>query len=323
MKALLAVFPLDKLPDAMKAQVFARVQLEAQRAAARVDRPAEVARLRADLGRAQAQRREALDLRHEALKAQHACEREALAAAHEAQDKGVLTARLRAQPKGMVAFLVRITGIKLLIEQRHKRQDRDRATDQQKQRAALGRRHDRELVDFSRHYRALGSLDKREARSLETALRHEEFRAIAQPRAMEARLRRPADAGAGAALTPDQRARLEAIRQAGFAPEPVAKPKRARSPRLSASFEKAARRPSIREVFADAASPRRPGRPRKPEPTPTASEPSRAEEPAPSVRSTFNDAAGGRTEPERPPERPSPPPEPRRHRSNRDHDRER
>ncbi len=188
-KARLSNFPVEKLPDAVKAQDFARRKLATQRAAS--PEPADTAKTRrADLAKAQARRRATLDERRRALFEQHRKERDALVAAQEAATKGVASARLKAQPKGVLAFLARITGISLLVAQRHKKQDRVRAEEQARQTQALKRRHARETIEFQHHYRALISLDKREQRSLETNLRREQFRAIALPRAPQ--LGRPA-----------------------------------------------------------------------------------------------------------------------------------
>jgi hypothetical protein len=234
----LADFPADKLPDARKAQDFARAQLESRRG----DLPpaqSTVAQRRDDLARAQQQRRAALAQRRRTLLAEHRTEREALRDAQESEIKGILTARLRAQPRGVIAFLARITGIRLLVAQRHKRQDRATDAEHERQRAALARRHRREALNFRHNIRALDSLDKRERRSLETALRREDFRAITHPRDLAQRAA-PGRHGLQR-LTREQRARLDEMKRAGLAITTPIRP-RERSPdsRVAEPFNRAA-----------------------------------------------------------------------------------
>jgi hypothetical protein len=85
----------------------------------------------------------------------------------------VLQERAARQPRGVMAFLARITGFNALTAFRHAREDRQRTAEQRQQTAALLRRHRREMQNFRHQESALGSLDKRERRSLETALRRE------------------------------------------------------------------------------------------------------------------------------------------------------
>lgn len=201
-KARLAGYDVDKLPDATKAQDFARRKLDGQRAAS-PGRAATAKTKRAELATAQTKRRAAIDDRRRALFEKHRIERAALAAAQESATKGIHSARLRAQPRGVIAFLARITGVSFVIAQRQKRQDRARVEDHDRQTQALKRRHEREVKEFQHNYRALTSLDKRERRSLETGLRREEFRAIARPRSPQVRRPPPQQ------LTSRQREKLE------------------------------------------------------------------------------------------------------------------
>jgi hypothetical protein len=79
-----------------------------------------------------------------------------------------------------MAFLSRITGIKLILDARQKLQDKVRATEHEQQAELLQRTHDRELLEMDRRYRILDRLDARENRSAETALKREEFQLLVQ-----------------------------------------------------------------------------------------------------------------------------------------------
>jgi hypothetical protein len=128
-----------------------------------------------ELEKRQRQRRADLDHMRGNLLARHADEREVLKAAQQAQNTGIISARLQKQPKGFIAFLTRITGIKMITEARHQRQDKARAAEHKQQTEALRRTHGRELHDMDRRYRALDRLETRENRSVETALKREQF----------------------------------------------------------------------------------------------------------------------------------------------------
>lgn len=174
-KARLGSLPLDKLPDAHKAQAFIRKGRETRAAgqpepARAADSPAMRRQALAD---AQGVRRAALAGRENALSKQHQAERAALKEAQSVEVQGVGAARLAAQPQGMLAFLTRITGIQYLVDARHRRQDASRAAEHKRQDEALARRHHRETLDFRRHAVALRGVEKRERRSLETAIRRE------------------------------------------------------------------------------------------------------------------------------------------------------
>ena len=123
----------------------------------------------------QKERRSDLDHIRDNLKSRHTEEREGLKAAQHAQNSLVVSARLQKQPRGLVAFLTRITGIKLIVEVRHKQQDKARSEEHKRQSAALERTHGRERDDLDRRYRALERLETRENRSMETALKREQF----------------------------------------------------------------------------------------------------------------------------------------------------
>ncbi len=99
---------------------------------------------------------------------------------HDYENTGIVSARLARQPKGLLGFLSRITGVQAVIERRQQRQDAERDARQQQQRQALQAKHSRELQEIERKREALKALAARENRSAETALHREEFQKIAQ-----------------------------------------------------------------------------------------------------------------------------------------------
>jgi hypothetical protein len=185
LKDRLAGYPLDKLPDVESAQAWAkkqRIEREkqiAQKQSQQEKQPSEVEIRLAALKERQAARRAEIDRQRIDLIARHLGERDGLRAMHESENTGVVGARLQKQPKGILAFLTRITGIQMITAARHIKQDERRAEQQKEQAAALRRRHDRELKEADRHYGALDRLEARENRSARTALHREEFQRIA------------------------------------------------------------------------------------------------------------------------------------------------
>src|SRR5262249_54975775 len=121
-KARLADYPADKLPDAKKAQEFARMQREAQKVNL-PDFKQQAEERRARLKANQDKRRAVVDEKQKALENQHRIEREPLLDAQDAENKGIASERLRSQHKGIIAFLARITGIRALSDYRSRRQD--------------------------------------------------------------------------------------------------------------------------------------------------------------------------------------------------------
>jgi hypothetical protein len=232
-------YPLEKLPDADKAQIYARTALEKQRSAAPEVSKTTAAQMRSELAATQKERRAALDSTYNEMTTQHKAEREALDVAQDAEEKGALSARLRAQPKGIIAFIARITGMRLLIEHRHRKQDKERQMEHSRQRQALQRRHEREIDEFQHRYRALTAIEKREKRSLETALRREQFRLITRPKAV-AQLKQAGKQTLGPGLTPEQRAHMQAMQRAGLDPETPAKRRRSLDSVIADRFNGAA-----------------------------------------------------------------------------------
>ena len=85
--------------------------------------------------------------------ARHLCERTACREMQARKTGDRRPRGLQKQPKGFMAFLTRITGIRAIIEFRQNRQDERRADQHKDQPDALLRRHDREVKETDRHYR--------------------------------------------------------------------------------------------------------------------------------------------------------------------------
>ncbi len=160
-----------------KAEEQKRTSLEKRAAAAKETSP----RRRDDLASTHAARRAGLDTKKQQLAQRHDAERRALADLQSSRNAEIARQRSARQPKGVIALLARVTGYDALTTYRQKRHDRKMEEEFKAQKDALGRRHAREMEDFKHRERGLTSLEKRERRSLETALRREAFRRIAAP----------------------------------------------------------------------------------------------------------------------------------------------
>ena len=176
LKDRLAGHPIDKLPAVADVQAFVKQQRKAaeKQASQETIDPQLDEKLRA-LQSHQQQRRAGLDRRRVDLIARHISEREGLKQLQEARVSGIVGARLARQPKGLLAFVVRITGLKALTQARHARQDRLRDARQRRETKSLDRRHARELHDLDRSARALDRLEGRENRGALNALRRDEI----------------------------------------------------------------------------------------------------------------------------------------------------
>lgn len=182
-------YPLDKLPDVDAAYAAAQ-QKAKERAAGKeqpeqqqaeqpkqperkpVDHEQEEAARREELARKHQERRAPLDAKRDEMEKRLHGERQALLDLHAAEKEGVLAARAENQPRGLMSFLKRITGIQAYI---HYRADAAREKDQKAQVAALDRRHGRERQEIERRYANLAAVEARERFSLEMALKRQEF----------------------------------------------------------------------------------------------------------------------------------------------------
>lgn len=128
----------------------------------------------------QKQRRATLDHMQANLLDRHAMESDQLKAIQRAQNEGVASTRLRNQPQGVMGFLARVTGIQLVIDVRHRQQDKTRTAFHKAQNMALQQTHAREQCEMDRHYHDLDRLEARENRSAEITLRRAQFQVLLQ-----------------------------------------------------------------------------------------------------------------------------------------------
>jgi hypothetical protein len=239
-RARLAEYPAEKLPKAATAQEFARHRREEGRGKASAADAASAARQRTELARAHKERRAALAEKRAQLERQHRLECEALIDAQSLENVGIAAGRAPLQ-RGVMAVLTRITGIRFLLDWRHKRQDVARAIEHERQRDALGRRHSRELHDFRHLERAAAGVEKRERRSLETSIRREAFRA-ASGAALARQQSHPVIAGQPRARDSQPRPLRDAFAHDGQKASP-AEPAAARDQGLSRTFNETRTRP--------------------------------------------------------------------------------
>jgi hypothetical protein len=179
----------EKLPDVATAQERARQERQARllkvqhasKEPSRAERQESARQRRDALQEVQSVRRENLESKRRQLAECHNAERKALDDMQSARSNAIVRERAAKHPKGVLAFLARITGFDALTAFRHAREDRRRTAEQRLQTAALVRRHRREMQNFRHQESGLTSLDKRERRSLETRLRREALRQLARP----------------------------------------------------------------------------------------------------------------------------------------------
>ena len=188
LKERLIGYPPDKQPDVESARAYARQKLQEREKAlaaggtAIEDKNQEAASALAARKTAlqlrQEERRNALDKQRGELHVRQFAERGALREIQASEKAGVAAARLEKQPKGLTAFITRITGIRNVVAWAQGKADSKRDAAQKKQTETLLRRHDRELKDMDRHYHALERLEVRENRSAANAELREGYRAL-------------------------------------------------------------------------------------------------------------------------------------------------
>lgn len=232
-KARLAAFPLDRLRSVAEAKALAQEQRERKSQAAaptkQGERAPDLETRRRELADRQNARREALRQNRVEMESRHGQEKKALAELQDGEKKGVLLQRAAKHPKGLIGFLARITGIQALVARHEKKLDQQRDREHVQQRVALLTRHERERHEFTRNESSLARVEKRENRSLRTAERREQLKAL-QPqakaparllspeqqeklvraRALAAKFNRAAGDPRAVQLTPAQRAAIEA-----------------------------------------------------------------------------------------------------------------
>ena len=114
------------------------------------------------------------------LAAQHAAARRQLRAEYLAERRRIRIERARNAPKGVAAFLGRVTGVALIIRKIRRYRDKQRldahraskrqlAGQQRTDQQMLARRHELQTADMDRKLRALKQIEERERKSLEQA----------------------------------------------------------------------------------------------------------------------------------------------------------
>lgn len=168
-------FPLDKLRDVKTARAAALQDRNTAGKDDAAERAQDAQARRDDLARRHAERRSQLDLTCDELEKRIATERRSLLDLQTAEKDGVLAERAAKQPRGMLAFLARITGVQAYLDARNRRQDATREKAHKAEHDALERRHGRERQEMERRYAALDAVETRERQSLALALKREEF----------------------------------------------------------------------------------------------------------------------------------------------------
>lgn len=194
--ARLADLPLDKLPHASRAQEFIRTKLEKQAVRAF---QIEASQRWLTLRQSQQKRRTALDQKRKATEERHRTQQKALLAKQVRAAAEIETKRRERESKGLSGFFRKVTGINALIRKKHERQDKTRNAKDLHDMQTLKRRQQRELQDLKQQGRALTSVERREARSLRTKIKREQFRGIIHAHEQERE---------GPQLTPSQKTRL-------------------------------------------------------------------------------------------------------------------
>jgi hypothetical protein len=152
-------------------------QVEAKRQE-RPDGPAPVEQRTSALHARQEHRRAELDKHRLDLHARQFRERAALRDMQSDHHAGVAAERQVKQPKGLAAFLTRITGISRFVAWAQDKADRKREAAHKHETEVLVRHHNRELKEMERHYSALDRLEQRENRAAANAALREGYRQL-------------------------------------------------------------------------------------------------------------------------------------------------
>jgi hypothetical protein len=179
----LSAYPPDQQRDVESARAAASQKLQErekalEKGSQEVQEPAGIEKRNTALHERQAARRAELDTHRADLYARQFRERGALREMQAAGKEGVEASRTERQPKGLAAFLTRITGIGSLVSWVQSKADARREAAHKQQTQTLLRHHDRELKEMDRHYLALHRLEVRENRSASTAVLREGYRKL-------------------------------------------------------------------------------------------------------------------------------------------------
>jgi hypothetical protein len=169
----------EKLQERQKAQEAAGEKAaEKKREPSRAEDAGGIEKRIAALHPRQQQRRDELDKHRLDLHARQFRERAALRDMQADHHAEVAAERQGKQPKGLAAFLTRVTGIGRFVAWAQDKADRKREAAHRHETDALLRRHTRELKEMERHYGALDRLEKRENRAAANAGMREEYRKL-------------------------------------------------------------------------------------------------------------------------------------------------
>ena len=190
----LADYPPDKQRDIEAARVYAREKLQERQKEQETTGAKATEGNKPDPSRAedvfgiekriaalhprQQQRRDQLDKHRLDLHARQFRDRGALREMQAYHHAEVAAERQEEQPKGLAAFLTRITGIGRFVAWAQDKADRKREAAHRHETDAVVRHHTRELKEMERHYGALDRLEKRENRAAANAGLREEYRKL-------------------------------------------------------------------------------------------------------------------------------------------------
>jgi hypothetical protein len=182
----LADFPPDQQRDVETARAYAREKLQARQKAQEGNKPEPlpvedrfgIEKRIAALHPRQQQRRDELDKHRLDLHARQFRERATLRDMQADHHAEVAAERQVKQPKGLAAFLTRITGISRFVAWAQDKADRKREGAHRHETEALVRHHNRELKEMERHYSALDRLEQRENRAAANAALREGYRQL-------------------------------------------------------------------------------------------------------------------------------------------------
>lgn len=189
-------YPKDSLPSVEEALALAKVHRAArelfEKNEERAAREAKEKQRRDDLQRKQQPRRQAVEQEAKALaeRQRHARqeflarqwgERAALRQSHLQENRRIRIERAANKPRGLAAFLGRVSGVELITKAIHRYRDAVRhreflarkqelAERQKREAQALGRRQQLETLTMQRRVKALELVEQRERKSLETKL---------------------------------------------------------------------------------------------------------------------------------------------------------
>ncbi|MCB0375385.1 MAG: hypothetical protein KDD04_05650, partial [Sinomicrobium sp.] len=213
-------------------------------------------------------RRTALQEKRKQMMTRHRTERQALLKTQEKERRALTRKQEKEKPKGLKALLGKVTGKQITLKHKHQQEMRELQTKQKKGFKTLVARHNREAKTLNRRFHALGAVEKREARSLSTALQRRQLISLAQEfrkaqkesqKTIKPDFTRAAQtvtqektSGQGLAPSPSQGQKIEAIRETG---QDIVRPAQAEAMQeqdsLGEAFRRAQKQKEKREQAKD------------------------------------------------------------------------